>query len=507
MVCMSRAIALVALAALFACAPAADRKRLNVVVVLVDDLGWQDTSVDFGAPKYDANRQYRTPNLERLAREGVRFTNAHACTVCTPSRVSLMTGVNAARHGVTNWTRYKNAGPGGLHPRLRLPAWNANGLQPDASLARGFDAPTLAQRLSDAGYRTIHVGKAHFGALGTAGADPRELGFRVNIAGHAMGAPGSHLGVHDFSGAWQGYESIWDVPGLERYHGEDVTLAEVLTREAVREIEAATAAGEPFFLYLAHYAVHVPIEPARRFVQRYLELGLDPIEAAYASMVEDVDASLGEILAALERLGVAQDTLVVFTSDNGGLTSSQRGGDAFTHNAPLRSGKGSAYEGGTRVPLVVRWPGVALAGARCDAPTMVEDLCTTVLAAGALAEADAARMDGRDLSPLLREPDGAALDARALVWHFPHVWDDAGPGIEPYSAIQVGDWKLIVFHDGPRAELYDLAHDLGETHDLAAEQPEKRRELALELRRILTERGARMPALADGRPLWDVWPR
>ena len=443
-------------------------KAPNIVVFLTDDQGWNDTSVDLGLPK-DArhNAHYRTPALERLAREGARFSQAYATPVCTPTRVSLLTGLGVARHGVSNWTLRPGKDLGARTPTLLLPDWNCDGLQPPGSGAtRGFESEaTLPFLLRAAGYRTIHVGKAHLGAAGTPGADPLRLGFDVNVGGSAAGQPGSFSGLRNFSDGKPGRE-LWDVRGLEAYHGKDITLTQALTDRAIAEIARAKDEGRPFLLNLWHYGVHTPIEAAPAFAKDYAGLPLPARERDYATMVADVDASLGRILDALDRLGLAQDTIVVFLSDNGGFA--QRGGGFEPRNLPLRGGKGSAYEGGLRTPLVVRWPGTAKAGLLTDAVAGVEDLLPTLAAAAGVPVPP--RLDGRDLAPVLR---GERIPDRDLAWYYPHVWGARGPGTEPFAALRRGPLKLIHFFEGARDELYDVAADPGETRDLATARPEE----------------------------------
>jgi arylsulfatase A-like enzyme len=196
----------------------------NIVLFLVDDMGWQDTSVPFHEEVTELNRRYRTPHMERLATRGMKFTQAYACSVCSPTRVSLMTGLNAARHRVTNWTLRENATNDRRHPKLQFPEWNVNGLSPKPGIERTVHAKALPAFLQEAGYRTIHVGKAHFGAIGTPGSDPQNVGFDVNVGGHAAGGPGSFLGTQNFSAAWRNGDRVWDVPDLESYHGKDIFL-------------------------------------------------------------------------------------------------------------------------------------------------------------------------------------------------------------------------------------------------------------------------------------------
>ena len=476
----------------------------NIVVFLVDDMGWQDTSVPFLVTNGVAvvtplNRKFHTPNMERLASQGMKFTSAYACCVCTPTRVSLMTGMNAARHRVTNWTLRKDTPTDGAHPNLVPPAWNVNGLSPDPSTPRAVQAKTLAACLQGAGYRTIHVGKAHWGAVGTPGADPKNLGFDVNIAGHAAGAPGNYLGEKNYAHA--NGEKVWDVPGLESYHGSKTFLTEALTIEALKAVDDALAARKPFFLYLAHYAVHVPFAQDARYFQKYRDAGLDLTEAMYAGLIEGMDKSLGDVMDRLKERGVSTNTVVIFMSDNGGLSAQGRGGAPHTHNAPLSSGKGSAREGGIREPMIVSWPGVVKPGAVCDKPLIVEDFYPTLLQiAGVPCPVEMANVvDGVSFLPSLRGEgnDGVGSgggDARAFYWHYPNVWGPSGLGIGPFSAIRCGDWKLIYYHDGPRFELFDLAHDLGEEHDLFTTRGDKAGELAGRLRKWLESVEAQMPA-------------
>ena len=451
--------------------------RPNVVVVLVDDLGWQDTSVPFHDERTPFNDRYHTPNMERLAREGALFTDGYASApVCTPTRASLLTGRSPARNQITYWTFDRNTDTTRKNPRLEAPAWNVNGLQPGV--------PLLPELLRSEGYRTVHAGKAHWGAHGTAGSNPCALGFDVNIAGHASGAPGSYLGTHRFMNSKDPHDfsrtSKWDVPGLEPFHDQEIFLTEALQQRAVEEIDRACADGVPFLLHFAPYAVHTPIMANVRHLDRYQDL--DPREAAYATMIESVDVALGEILDALDRNGIADETIVVFTSDNGGLSAHGRGGPAHVHNAPLRSGKGSAYEGGVRVPWIVRWPGVATPGSRLDEVVITQDLFPTILSAASIPSPDDHLLDGRDLRPVLE----GGSNERTVLFHQPHTWGASGPGIEPFSAIRVGSWKLIFFHGDRRFELYDLESDPGETTDLALEAPERlgrmRDELARELK-------------------------
>ena len=489
--------------ALGSCAAPADgaapnaRPRPNLVLFLIDDLGWQDSSQPFGQLRTRQNDTFVTPNVERLCREGTRFSQAYAHCVCSPTRVSILTGTHPARHGVTNWTLHRNQSTDAPHPTLAPPAFHVNGLCTEPGVERTFCAETLPMRLAERGYRTIQVGKAHFGAIGTPGSDPRRLGFDVNIAGHAAGAPSSYLAAQAF--LRQASDHVWQVPGLEPYHGHDLFLTDVLTTEALREVDRALLEQRPFYLHLAHYAVHTPLNRDERFIAAYEQMGLDPREAMYAAMVVGFDHSLGRLLDHLEQRGILDDTVIVFASDNGGLSAHARGGARHTHNAPLRSGKGSAYEGGIRVPLAVRWPGVARPGALCTTPVVCEDLFALLCAAGG---ADPSCSDGHDLRPLLAgQAPTPALADRPLFWHYPHVWGAKGPGIGMHSSVRDGRYKLIWFYERQDCELYDLEQDLGETNDLAAALPEVTAKLRRQLREFLRDSGAMLPSRKDGAAL------
>lgn len=428
------------------CAPvarvpmSAARERPNIVVFIVDDLGWQDVQLPLASAPTRFNVRYRTPALLRLAARGTTFTDAYAAaTVCTPTRVALITGRPPAETHVTNWTQHRDQETSADFPGLSPPDWARNGVSPDSSVPASFTAPMLPVLLRSAGYRTIHAGKAHWGATGTPGADPLAVGFDENIGGSSAGQPGSYLGSKRYSSG-PGAGSFRDVAGLEKYHGTETFLTEALTLEANAAVERAVRDGQPFFLHLSHFAVHTPIEADARFAPRYLDEGLDPREAAYASLIEGMDKSLGDVMANLERLGVLDRTLVIFTSDNGGLAAHSRGETVHTANAPLRSGKGSAYEGGVRVPFVVAWPGRGTPGHRSAVPVITDDIFATLLRAAGVRESDRhlQGIRGRDLAPIIDGRSTRSDLERPLLWHYPHFWGVRGPGIEPYSAIRVG---------------------------------------------------------------------
>jgi arylsulfatase A-like enzyme len=399
-------------------------KQPNIIIFFVDDMGWQDCSLPFHEQRTKWNDIYHTPNLEKLAAEGMKFTHAYAAPVCSPSRVSLMTGMNAIRHKVTNWTLWKNQSTDGKSDRLAPPAWNLNGISPVAGVENTVHATTLAQVLQQNNYRTIHVGKAHLGAARTLGSDPHNLGFDINIAGHAAGAPQSYYGLVNF-GKNKGQDSIWNVPGLEKYWGKDIFLTEALTLEAIAAMEQARVAQKPFFLHMSHYAVHAPIRADPRFVQKYYAMGMDSTEAKYASLVEGMDKSLGDIMHYLADQKLDQNTIVLFLSDNGGLSANARGGTRHQHNTPLRSGKGSAYEGGIRIPFVLKWPGMTSPNSICTENIIIEDVFPTVLQMARIKKAQTVqKIDGLDISPLIRHTKTAAQ--RFLYWHYPHIWGPKG---------------------------------------------------------------------------------
>jgi arylsulfatase A-like enzyme len=461
---------------------------------LVDDMGWQDTSVSFHTETTPFNRRYKTLNMERLATQGVKFTQAYSCCVCSPTRVSLMTGLNAARHRVTNWTLNKNASNDAGHKTLAFPKWNVNGISPIPGVERTIHVKTLPQFLQQTGYHTIHVGKAHFGAVTTPGENPLNVGFDVNIAGHAAGGPGSYLGTKNFGNKPSEHTLPWGIPGLEKYHGKDIFLTEALTIEANKAMDAAVANSKPFYLYMSHYAVHVPFAEDSRFIKKYTDAGLDPKEAMYAAMVEGMDKSLGDLVANLKHHKIENETIVLFMSDNGGLSASGRGGQRHTHNKPLSSGKGSSHEGGVRVPMIVKWPGVTKPDSSCDKQVIIEDFFPTILEMAGVKKYSQINVpiDGISFVPLLKNKPGFPAQ-RPLFWHFPNNWGPTGPGIAPHSAIRKGDFKLIYYHATQSYELFNITNDIGESKNIFDAEQETAKQLAKELAAFLKQTNAQMP--------------
>jgi arylsulfatase A-like enzyme len=455
---MTRWLAMAALG--LSCAgvgPRADARPPNVVLFLVDDLGWGDLGCygdDF----------HETPHIDELAASGVRFTDAYAtAAVCSPSRASVMTGKYPARLHVTDWI------PGVRYPRARLTV-------PDFAQELALEEETLAERLRAAGYATLHVGKWH---LGDEGYWPLEQGFDVNVGGHSKGAPGSYF--HPY--AKKTPKTDWTVRNLPPGGRDGDHLTERLTDEALKLIDAH--ADGPFFLFLSYYTVHTPIEGVPEKVAAFRSRKEERPEwaqrnAAYAAMVQSLDDSVGRILARLDALELTDDTLVLLTSDNGGVIG-------IGDNGGLREGKGFLYEGGIREPLLVRWPGVVEPGSECAVPVTGTDLFATVSSA---AGAGSGAVDGVDLVPLLRG-DVQALEREALYWHYPHYHTPQRP---PCSAVRAGSWKLLEWHETGALELYDLARDPGETTDLASAERERTRALHERLRVWRAQVGAQEAA-------------
>ncbi len=478
----------------------------NIIMFLVDDMGWQDTSVPFYNDELTPlNKRFVTPNMERMAQMGVRFTEAYACAVSSPTRCSLMSGMNASRHRVTNWTLELNEKTDEPSDMITLPEWNYNGIQPDSTegkINNSTAITSLPQILRENGYWTIHCGKAHFGARTTPGANPINMGFDVNIAGGANGAPGSYLGTKNF-----GEGSRFAVQGLEKYYGQDIFITEALTREALTEMEKAVKMNKPFYLYMSHYAVHTPYDDDKRFSDKYrgkydeqLKTGLNENEAKYAALVEGMDKSLGDILDYLQRNPeVAKNTILLFMSDNGGqgLSNVRQGVANRDQNYPARGGKGSAFMGGVREPMMVYWPGVTKPDTECDQRVIIEDFYPTILEmAGVKKYKTHQVVDGVSFTDVLMNPE--KRKDRVLVWHFPNLWGESQnlkEGYGAYSAIMKGDYHLIYTWETRQLRLYNVKEDIGEQHDLAQAMPDKVKELAAELSDYLRERDAQRPSL------------
>ncbi len=470
--------------------------RPNIILFLVDDMGWQDTSEPFYSERTPFNARYRTPAMERLAAGGVKFTQAYACCVCSPTRVSLMTGMNAARHRVTNWTLHRNQGTDEPHETLAFPEWNVNGMCAVEGVERTTLATPLPELLRRGGLPHHPCAARPTSGPSAPRAPTRGISASTSPSpGTPPGGPGSHLGEHDYSAAWRNGDKVWDVPGLEAYHGSDVGLAEALTREALKALRQAP--GRRRSPSSSTCPTTPSTRPSKRTPgswQRYTRRWAStPSKPCMPSMIEGMDKSLGDILDFLDAEGIAGNTVVFFMSDNGGLSAVGRGGTPHTAQAPLSSGKGSAREGGVREPMIVRWPGVVKPGSVSHAPVIIEDFFPTLLEiAGAGTARTVQTVDGRSFAPLLR--GGKPFDsAGRSIWHFPNNWGQTGPGIGAHSAVRQGDWKLIYYHADRRFELFNLAADIGETDNRVDREAARADALAALLAARLREMGAQMP--------------
>ncbi|MDP3072930.1 MAG: sulfatase [Opitutaceae bacterium] len=458
-------VTLVALSPPFATASASSQ-RPNIVFILADDLGWADLGC-YGADLHE------TPHLDRLAHEGVRFTRAYAMSVCTPTRAAILTGKHAARLHLTVWRESS------VEREAQAPKSRRKLLPPVTVHNLPHSEMTIAEALKAVGYLTFHVGKWH---LGDADHASETQGFDVNIGGTHWGSPTTFF--WPFSGPNAGREFRF-VPGLGLGRPGD-HLGDRLTDMALRLVDAA--GDRPFFLNLWYYDVHTPIEARPESVARYrarVKPGLHQQNPDYAAMLARLDENVGRVLAHLERRGLAGRTLVVFASDNGGYIGGYQGRPVTT-NTPLRSGKGSLYEGGIRVPLIARLPGVTPPGAVCETPVLCTDFFRTF---AELAGADGGTAsDGMSLLPLLRAPR-ATLPRDALFFHYPHYYATTSPA----SAVLAGDWKLLEYFEDNRAELFNLRDDPGEHHNRAADSPDRAAELRARLHVWRSEVGAQMP--------------
>jgi arylsulfatase A-like enzyme len=428
---------------------APESAKPNFVLILADDLGWTDLAC-YGS------KLYETPNIDQLARDGVKFTqNYSACTVCSPTRAALLTGKYPARLHITDWI------PGQMpdNPKLIVPDWTKY---------LPLEETTMADVFHNAGYATASFGKWH---LGGEQYYPDKHGFDFFLAG--TDKPNTE---HYFSP--YGIPTLSDGP-----KGEYVT--DRLTDEAIRFIDKNK--DKPFFVYLPHFAVHLPLQAKQKLIAKYqakIKPGDAQSNATYAAMIDSLDQSVGRIRRELKKLGIADQTIVVFASDNGGRVPT-------TSNLPLRVGKGSCYEGGTRVPLIIDWPGVTKPDTVCDTPVISMDLSPTFMEIAGLRDGAKAALDGLSLVPILRKSGDLKRDE--LFWHYPHYQHYQKGGTTPYSAIHKGDFKLIEFLADRRVELYNLKDDIGEQRDLASQMPEKVEELRKRLHAWREEVGAQMP--------------
>ena len=451
----------------FACGIA--ESKPNLLLIVADDLGWSDLGC-YGADLHE------TPNLDRFAEQGVRFTQAYSASpVCTPTRASILTGKHPARLRMTIW-----------HEAAANPPQDKPLIPPVAVGNLPLEETTLAEALREAGYRTAHFGKWH---LGAATHYPENQGFDLNVGGTLWGAPPTFF--YPYRGLFGSIKEPRYVPRLEGGKPGEY-LTDRLTDEALKFIEKENDA--PFFVNLCYHSVHTPIEAKEETVE-YFRKKLKPEfhhrNPIYAAMVASLDENVGRLLDRLDQKGLAEDTVTVFISDNGGYINDYREQGPVTSNYPLRSGKGSLYEGGVRVPMAVRWPGVAAPGAERSELVVSTDLHSTLLnAAGVKAvEGEQFSPDGMDLKPLLGNP-ADAIWRNDLYFHYPHYY----PTTTPVSSIRSGDWKLLEYFETGAIELYNLEEDLGESKDLSGDYPEKAAELEEHLNEWRGSVNAQLPA-------------
>ncbi|MDX9881769.1 MAG: sulfatase [Prolixibacteraceae bacterium] len=455
---------------------------MNVLFILADDFGANDLSCT-------GSRYYETPNIDRIANEGMTFTNGYAaCQVCSPSRASIFTGKTPARHGITDWIGAHTGEDWRKQQRHNLL------LPPEYVRQLPSEYTVLPEALKKAGYKTFFAGKWH---LGEKGSWPEDHGFDINKGGWDKGSP---IG---------GYYSPWENPNLEnKKDGENLSMR--LAEETVQFLNANNPkqTGQPVFAFLSFYAVHGPIETTQKKWDKYRKkaelngiaktgykmghfLPIRQVQdnPVYAGLVETMDDAVGKVLNALDELDMAENTIVIFTSDNGGVAA---GDDFSTSNLPFKAGKGYQFEGGIREPYFIKVPGLTKGGEKCDVPVTGTDFYPTILDLTKVALLPEEHADGVSLLPLLK---GESIAERPLFWHYPHYGNQGG---EPSSVIRDGDWKLIHYYEDGRNELYNLQTDLQETSDLANVYPEKAKELHKKLFGYLNEVGARYPEKDPG---------
>ncbi len=471
----------------------------NVILFLVDDMGLMDTSVPMladqnGKPeRHPLNDWYRTPNMERLAKQGIRFSQFYAQSVCSPTRASIMTGQNSARHRITQFIspESKNAGP---------KDWKWEGLTSKDT--------TLPSVLRSNGYHTIFAGKAHFAPIGHEGEDPTQLGFDVNIAGCSFGAPGSYFG-EDGYGNLNPKRKRRAVPGLEKYHKTDTFLSEAITLEAKEALTRSVKMDKPFFLYMSHYAVHSPFQSDPRFIKNYENSKKPRSAQSFATLIEGIDKSLGDLMDHIADQGVAENTLILFVGDNG---SDGPLGDTYGYfsSAPLRGKKGTCYEGGMRVPFIASWAKAGKANPFKIARNhlhheqigTVMDLYSTIVDVSKSSSPAKHPVDGVSLLPQLAGKTNRERPDHFMC-HFPHSHRSSY-----FTSFRKGDWKLIyryLTNEGkrkskkplPKYELYNLKNDPYETKNLALGNSQKTNEMIRLMSRQLEKEKALFPVKDD----------
>ena len=455
------------------CLAPAYAKKPNVVFILADDLGWRDLS-------NEGSTYYESPHIDRIAKEGMKFTRGYAtCQVCSPSRASILTGKYPTNHGITTWIGDR-AGEAWRGTRR-----NDSHLPPEYDRNLRASEITLAEVMNKAGYKTFFAGKWH---LGSKGSWPTDHGFEINKGGWDVGSPRG------------GFFSPWQNPNLESGPaGESLTLR--LGRETADFIEAHK--DKPFLAYLSFYTVHGPIQTTPELWKKYQgkataaglakerflfdrRLSVRQVQDCpiYAGMIESMDEAVGMVLKKLDQLGLADNTIVCFTSDNGGVSS----GDAYsTSNLPLRGGKGRQWEGGIREPFYLKAPGVTKPGSTSTVPVNGIDWYPTLIELAGLKLPKKQQVDGISLVPLLK---GKTIPGRPLYWHYPHYGNQGG---EPSSIITEDNWKLIHYHEDARDELYHLGKDEVEQKDLAASEPKRTKVMRAKLNIWLKATKAKFP--------------
>ncbi len=484
---------------------AAASDQPNIILFLVDDMGVMDSSVPFltdeqgSAMCYPLNDFYRTPGMQRLAERGVRFSDFYAMSVGSPTRTSIITGQNATRHHVTQWIRSEENNRGPFGP----PNWNWTGFN-NANA-------TLPGVLRTVGYRTIFIGKAHFGPLGQPTEFPNNLGYDINIAGCSWGQPGSYYG-QDGYGHLKGNKNR-AVPGLEKYHGTDTFLTEALTLEAKGQISQAVKERKPFFLHFAPYAVHAPFMPNPRFEDDYKNSGKPKPAQAFATLIASMDQALGELIDHLEKQGIADNTLILFLGDNGSDAplGEEHGYSSF---APLRGKKATHYEGGMRVPFIAAWAKTnpdntwqqklpIAKGAIQQQLGSVMDLYPTILSLVDAKPPSGHIIDGIDLAPQFTGKPNPDREARFLM-HFPHSHRSSY-----FTSLRLGDWKVVYHYEPktpgqPRYELFNLKDDPFEKIDLSANEPNELKRMMNAMIEQLKKEDAQYPMDKDGKELRPV---
>jgi len=445
----------------------------NIIIFLVDDMGLMDTSVPVltdslgNVVEYPLNDYYKTPNMEKLAEQGIRFSNFYAHSVCSPSRISLMSGQNSARHRATNWIHQAENNRGEFGPS----EWNWEGLNGHSI--------TLPRLLQEKEYRTIHIGKAHFGPEGYDGEDPTKLGFDINIGGSGIGRPGSYYGTDAFGlTAGDSYPTL-AVPDLEKYHGKDIFLTEALTIEAKNAMTQAKRDDKPFFLNMSHYAVHSPFDSDPRFAQNYNDSEKDKKAQAYATLIEGIDKSLGDIISHVKKLGLDDNTLILFMGDNGSDAPLPME-DNYGSSYPLKGKKAMHWEGGMRAPFIATW---VTSNSNSYWQTKLPIAQGVQHQIGTIIDIFPTITDMLDINiPEHHSIDGSALQKQlnglnnkdreeTFLNHFPH-----GHRSSYFTSLVNSDWKIIYHYQvygEPRYELYNLKEDPFETNNLSEANPEQ----------------------------------